>query len=227
MTSMGHTSTKQDIVRYILKQGQATAQELAEALDISPQATRRHLKELDVEGIVEHKSMQTGLGRPQHIYQLSRLGRESLPHRYREFAVSLLDTLAETAGEERVREVLHKQWQHKAEQYREQVGPGTLRERLIKLVQLRQMEGFMAEYHSLEGDRERFVLVEHNCAISSVAESYPSVCGHELEMFAAVLPDCKVERTQWLNDGEHQCGYSIELDDAKSGQVKAGCGDRA
>lgn len=208
---MGQISTKQGIVQYILKRGQATAQELATALEISPQATRRHLKELDTEGLIEHQSLQTGLGRPQHVYQLSRLGRDRLPHRYEEFAVSLLDILAETAGEEQVRQVLRKQWEHKAERYREQVGPGPLQQRLGKLVQLRQTEGFMAECHPLEGDRERFILVEHNCVISSVAESYPSVCGHELEMFAAILPDCNVERTQWLNSGEHQCGYCIEL----------------
>ncbi|NEQ86496.1 MAG: iron-sulfur cluster biosynthesis transcriptional regulator SufR, partial [Moorea sp. SIO2I5] len=54
------------------------------------------------------------------------------------------------------------------------------------------------------------ILTEYNCVISNVAESYPSVCGHELEMFAAVLPDCTVERTHWLNNGEHQCGYLIK-----------------
>jgi DeoR family suf operon transcriptional repressor len=54
------------------------------------------------------------------------------------------------------------------------------------------------------------MLREHNCAISNVAESFPSVCGHELEMFAAVLPDCTVERTHWINNGEHQCGYLIK-----------------
>ena len=43
------TSTKQDILEYLLKQGQATAQNLAQALDISPQAIRRHLKDLQEE----------------------------------------------------------------------------------------------------------------------------------------------------------------------------------
>lgn len=210
MIPTGQASTKQDIIQHILKQGQATAQELAEALEISPQATRRHLKELDAEGLVEHRALQTGLGRPQHVYQLSRLGRERLPHRYEEFAVSLLDTIAETVGEEQVSQVLRKQWEHKAARYREHLGPGSLQQRLDRLVQLRQNEGFMAEYYPLEGERERFLLVEHNCVISSLAESYPSICGHELEMFAAILPDCHVERTQWLNDGEHQCGYAIE-----------------
>jgi DeoR family transcriptional regulator, suf operon transcriptional repressor len=69
----------------------------------------------------------------------------------------------------------------------------------------------MAELHQASPQHNQgFILVEHNCAISDVAESYPSICGHELEMFAAVLPDCIVQRTQWINDGEHRCGYSIE-----------------
>lgn len=47
--------------------------------------------------------------------------------------------------------------------------------------------------------QEQFILAEHHCAISEVAESYPSVCGNELEMFAAALPDCTIERTHWIN----------------------------
>ena len=85
----GQSSTKQDILRHILKQGQATAQDLAEVLAISPQATRRHLKELGTEGLVYHEAVQTGMGRPQYVYQLSEKGRDRLPHDYGEFAVSL------------------------------------------------------------------------------------------------------------------------------------------
>jgi DeoR family suf operon transcriptional repressor len=69
----------------------------------------------------------------------------------------------------------------------------------------------MAQLH-LVADREppEYILAEHHCAIAEVAESYPSVCGHELEMFALVLPDCTIERTHWLNQGEHRCGYLIK-----------------
>jgi DeoR family suf operon transcriptional repressor len=92
------------------------------------------------------------------------------------------------------------------------LGNGSLAQRVAKLVELRQQEGYMAELHLPESAEERsqFILAEHNCAISEVAESYPSICGHELEMFAAVLPDCTIERTHWINDGEHRCGYLIE-----------------
>lgn len=214
VTSQQH-STKQDILQYLLKRGQATALELAESLEFSPQAIRRHLKDLEGENLIGYESVQVGMGRPQHIYRLTPRGRDRFPHRYDEFAISFLDTLAETVGPEQVKEVLHKQWQRKAMQYREFLGTGSLPERLANLVELRQAEGYMAEWYpwespSLERDvGDRYIFMEHNCAISSVAESFPSVCGHELDMFAAVLPDCNVERTHWIVNGEHRCGYLI------------------
>lgn len=213
MTTTGLPSTKQNILQYLLKQGQATAHQLAQDLEISTQAIRRHLNELDADGLIEYKSVKQGMGRPQHLYYLSPQGRDRLsPHKYGDFAVSFLDTLAETAGEEQVSKVLEKQWQRKAAEYRDRLGKGTLNQRIAKLVQLRKDEGYMAELHQVSPkNKQQFVLVEHNCAISEVAESYPSICGHELEMFAAVLPDCIVTRTQWINDGEHRCGYSIKV----------------
>ena len=212
MATTGLTTTKQNILQYLLKQGKATAQQLAKAFELSSQAIRRHLGELEAEGLIEHDAMQKGMGRPQYWYQLSTKGRALFPHRYEEFAVSFLDALAETVGEERVGKVLEKQWQKKAQDYRDRVGDGTLKERVARLVQLRQEEGYMAELHQLEttDNQQQFVLTEYNCAISEVAESYPSICGHELEMFAEILPDCQVERNHWINNGEHLCGYLIK-----------------
>ncbi len=215
MTITQPSSTKQDILDYLLKQGQAKAQELADNLAITPQATRRHLKDLEAEGLIKHQSLQGGMGRPQYIYYLSKQGRDRFPHRYGEFAVSFLDTLVETVGEKQVGEILRKQWERKASEYCQQIGQGTLQERVEKLVELRRQEGYMAELHCTEGNHsshsqeEKYIFAEHNCAISEVAESYPTVCGHELEMFSAVLPDCVVERTNWINNGEHNCGYLI------------------
>lgn len=219
MMQTQQTSTKQDILQFLLKGGQGTALELAEALDISPQAIRRHLKDLEGEGLIQYQSVQAGMGRPQHIYELTSLGRDRFGNRYGDFAVSLLDTLAETVGREQVISILQKQWERKAMEYRRLVGVGSLQERVSGLVELRKAEGYMAECYPVESvgvemcDRDvkgdRFVFMEHNCAISNVAETFPSVCGNELEMFAAVLPDCTVERTHWIIDGEHRCGYLI------------------
>lgn len=214
MTATQHPSTKQDILHHLLKQGRSTAQELADSLHISVQAVRRHLKDLEEEGLIEHQVVQVSMGRPNYYYQLSREGRSQLPERYDDFALSLLDTLAETVGKEQVNKILQKQWQRKALEYRDRVGPGSLQERVANLVNLRRDEGYMAEWHRVEPEDQsansRFIITEYNCAISHVAESFPSVCGHELEMFALALQDCKVERTHWLVNGEHRCGYLIQ-----------------
>jgi DeoR family suf operon transcriptional repressor len=218
MTSVQQPSTKEDILRFLLKQGQATAQALAEHLEVSPQAIRRHLKDLEADALIEHQAVQEGMGRPNYFYTLSRKGRDRFPSQYDQFAVSLLDTLTEAVGKEQVGVILEQQWQRKAQSYRDQIGTGSLLERVKQLVKIRQAEGFMAEWHPVDigpevqngaAAKPAYVITEYHCAISHIAESYPTVCGHELAMFAHALPDCSVERTHWLVQGEHRCGYLI------------------
>ncbi|MCP6759413.1 MAG: iron-sulfur cluster biosynthesis transcriptional regulator SufR [Fischerella sp. CENA71] len=226
MVTTQQSSTKQDILEYLVKHVEATAVDLAAALDISPQAIRRHLKDLEAEDLIVYSSVQAGMGRPQHVYKLSNKGRDRLRREaadtYGDFAVSLLDTVAETVGHDQFSSILKKQWERKAQEYRDRLGDGSLHQRVENLVELRKSEGYMAEYHpidaseSIGGDGDRFILMEHNCAISNLAESFPSICGHELEMFAAVLPDCTVERTHWIINGEHRCGYLVQARKVKS-----------
>lgn len=211
MTIAQPTSTKQDILKYLLKKDRSTAQELAEALDISPQAIRRHLKDLEQEELISYESVTVGMGRPQHMYKLSQKGRDRFPNSYDRFAVSFLETLIKTLGYEQASTLLSQHWDRKAQDYRDRLGNGTLPERLNNLVELRRQEGYMAELFPIEtGDDSKFMLTEHNCAIAHIANSFPGVCGHELEMFAATLVDCEIERTHWAIDGEHRCGYLIK-----------------
>jgi DeoR family transcriptional regulator, suf operon transcriptional repressor len=219
MTFVQQPSTKDDILTYLLKQGEATAQALADHFEMSAQAIRRQLKDLEAEALIEHRVVHEGMGRPNHLYQLSAKGRDRFPAQYDEFAMSLLDTLAETVGREQVGTILRKQWERKALEYRERLGVGTVAERVAQLVKLRQIEGYMAEWHRAEPEAgnssPRYVITEYNCAISQIAQSFPTVCGHELERFEVALPDCRVTRTHWLVNGEHRCGYLIEADSSQ------------
>ena len=215
MTSVQQPSTKDDILTYLLKRGEATAHDLAKHFEVSAQAIRRHLKDLEAEELIEHRVVQEGMGRPNHLYQVSAKGRDRFPHKYDEFALSLLNTLSETVGKDQVGTLLRKQWERKALEYRDLLGTGHLTERVARLVQLRKAEGYMSEWHEAnDGDIRQagsgYVITEYNCAISHIAESFPSICGHELEMFQMALGDCSVERTHWLVQGEHHCGYLVQ-----------------
>ncbi len=224
-SSTAQATTKEEILQHLLKQGDATAQDLAAATGVSPQAIRRHLKDLELDDRIVYQVVQAKLGRPQHRYQLSKKGRSHFPDSYDRFAVSLLDTLSEAVPPEQFREILKSQWGKKIEEYRDRIGnpisadPGsahqTLRDRLGKLAELRRSEGFMSEVHPFsEGEGgeegEGFVVTEYNCAIAHIAESFPTVCGHELELFMALFPDCLVKRTHWMIRGQNYCGYLIQ-----------------
>ena len=211
---------KEDILRFLLKRGTATAGAIAHHLDVTPQVIRRHLKNLESSELIEHQTSQEGIGRPNHVYKLSRKGREHFPDQYDQFALSLLNTVADTLGPEHVGKLLKHQWQNKAKEYRKKLGDAPLKDRMETLVELRQAEGYMAECYPAEEvndaqsvEQAAFVITEYNCAIAHIAESYPTVCGHELAMFAIALPDCSVERTHWLVNGEHQCGYLVKAKD--------------
>jgi iron-sulfur cluster biosynthesis transcriptional regulator SufR len=207
-TAKATTDTKQEILQLLLKHGELKAQSLADALGITPQAIRRHLSELESEDLVSYTTAVAGMGRPQHIYRLTKRGRDRFPAGYDQFTVSFLDTLSESLGKEQLQAVLARQWQKKAAVYRQQIGAGSLGEKIQQLAKLRQAEGYITEWYAVEGTGD-YIYTEYNCAIASIAESFPSVCSHELEMFSAIF-DKPVLRTHWLVNGEHRCGYLIK-----------------
>lgn len=203
-----------DILMHVLRKREvASASDLADVLGVSVQATRRHLRDLEADGSIAHDRVSEGAGRPQHVYRLTEKGSEYFPRHYDEFALTFLTALTEQMGPDAVEKVLHAQWQQKAADYRKQVGDGGLSDRIAKLAELRTQEGYMVDWQPLRSDAgagpDQYLFTEYNCAISQIAESFPTVCNHELDMLAAIFPDCTVERTHWMVGNEHRCGYQI------------------
>jgi DeoR family suf operon transcriptional repressor len=169
------------------------------------------------------------MGRPQHLYQLSKTGRSYFPEAYDRFALDLLDTLTATVPPDQLQGILRQQWRRKGLYYHESLGHLPLSQRVKRLVELRRSEGYMTDWHSTRNPslqegledaassenagkaEEAFVVTEYNCAIANVAESFPAICDYELELFSTALgQDCRVERTHWMIEGEHRCGYLIQ-----------------
>ncbi|NJK60603.1 MAG: iron-sulfur cluster biosynthesis transcriptional regulator SufR [Oscillatoriales cyanobacterium SM2_1_8] len=201
------SGTKEEILRYLVRQVGATAQDVAGDFGISVQAVRRHLKDLEEEGLVQFQTVRGGMGRPQHTYELTPRGRSRLPGGYDRLAVGLLGSLLGTLPPEQAEQVLRKHWQDKGEGYARQLGTGPLGDRLARLAGLRREEGYVVAWQVAEDNSGLYT--EFNCAIAQVAESFPGVCGHELTMFGAALPDCEVTRTHWSMGGDPRCGYRM------------------
>jgi len=52
-------------------------------------------------------------------------------------------------------------------------------------------------------------IVEHNCAILSVASGFRQACRCEIAFIRDALPDAEVTRVSHILDGAHVCAYEI------------------
>src|SRR5215213_10213411 len=98
--------TRERVARSILELGPSTAAALAERLDLTPAAVRRHLDHMTAQGTVEAREPRVygarGRGRPAKVFALTEAGRDRFDQQYDDLAVQALRFLAETGGDEAV-----------------------------------------------------------------------------------------------------------------------------
>lgn len=208
MGANAQAPTRESTLTLLLRQGQMSASLLAGQLGISVQAMRRHLRSLEDEGLVESTQVTAGPGRPSNQWRLTDLGHQQFPDGSENFALGLLQSMAETLPPEAMTSLLRQQATDKATRYRQKLGSGPLRHRVECLAELRRQEGYVTELHQ-DADGQSWCLSEFHCSVQRIAEEYPVVCDQELELIQQTFADCRVERVQWRLKGGHSCGFRI------------------
>lgn len=199
-------NTRKGVLAILLRLGEATAGDIATRLEISVQVTRRHLRTLEEEGLVEGCSSADGPGRPSNRWHLTAAGQAQFADGSEGFALNLLESLSHTLPTEALQTLLERQAEDQAQQYRERLGDGPLEQRLERLVELRKAEGYVAECDR-EGDA--WVIREFHCSVMRIAEQFPCVCDQELQLIRHTFPECEVERVHWRLESGHSCGFRL------------------
>ncbi len=212
----GHRGLRARILHAIKRSQPITTKELSAAFEVSANAIRRHLKELELEGSVHYGREQRGMGAPAYVYRLTARGESLFPNRYEEALKSLLLHIEERAGRGEVSRLFVDQFRARAEQLKTELADQPVEARLQRLVRMLSEEGYMAEWNSQGGNLR---LAEHNCAIRSVAERYPEVCAAERRFLTEVL-SAQVERRTHITEGSNACEYSI-TPEGQAGAVAA------
>ena len=193
----------------LLRQGEATAAELADRLTLSVQVMRRHLRGLEEDGLVEASPTPEGPGRPSNRWRLTAAGHQRFPNRGEDFALGLLQSLAASLPPEAMRKLLDQQALEKAADYRRRIGRGPLPHRLERLVELRRQEGFVAECLPDPDHPSAWLISEFHCSVMRIAEQFPVVCDQELGLIRHTFPDCRIERVHWRLEKGHSCGFRL------------------
>ena len=185
-----------------------TAKELADSFDVSTNAVRRHLKELEAENLVAYSREQRGNGAPTFTYRLSTSAEALFPTRYGEALTAVLSYVAAERGRTAVRDFFAERFRSQADRLRADLADSSLEEKVAAVVDLLSEQGFMAAW-TVEDDQVR--LAEHNCAMRDVAEQFPEICAAEVDFLRDILQS-DVRRDSYIPDGCNACQYSISVD---------------
>ena len=202
------SSTRESALALLLRLGETTAAQLAERLGVSVQIMRRHLRGLEEEGVVASSPAPEGPGRPTNRWHLTAEGRSQFPDGGQQFALGLLESMADTLSPGTVQQLMAQQALQKAQTYRQQIGAGSLQNRLEQLVDLRRREGYVAEC-TQDPDGKAWLFSEFHCSVMRIAERFPCVCDQELQLIRSTFPDCQVERVHWRLEQGHSCGFRL------------------
>ena len=203
------SETRMRILQLLKMRAGMTVNQLTDALHISQMGIRQHLAILEAEELVEYYREKQKRGRPLHIYRLTDQANSLFPTTYASFAVGLMNEVAKFNGPGFINKVFQERMKSQLQAYQQRLQGKDLPERVKELTRIRDEEGYMASFDENEDD---YVLIEHNCPISVIAEEYPYVCEIELGLFRQSLGTKKIVREEHLMQGSHRCCYRIAKD---------------
>ncbi len=201
--------TRERVARSILELGPSTAAVLAERLDLTPAAVRRHLDHMMAEGAIEAREPRVygtrGRGRPAKVFALTEAGRDRFDQQYDDLAVQALRYLEETGGEDAVLEFARRRVANIETHYDEIVAADPELEPSQALAQALTQGGYAASVRQGPVGEQ---LCQQHCPVSHVAHQFPQLCEAETEVISKVLGR-HVQRLATIAHGDGVCTTCI------------------
>jgi predicted ArsR family transcriptional regulator len=203
----GERGTRDRVARSILENGASTAAALAERLELTAAAVRRHLDALLADGYIvpatPRQREQRGRGRPARSFAITEFGRDSFHQAYDDLAAGALRFLAETGGDAAVSAFAERRVADLEERYRDRVLGVPEAERPAALADALSADGYAASARPAPGGHGEQVC-QHHCPVAHVAEQFPQLCEAETAAFARLLGS-HVQRLATIARGDGVC----------------------
>jgi predicted ArsR family transcriptional regulator len=201
--------TRERVARSILELGPSTAAVLAERLDLTPAAVRRHLDHLIEQGAVEPREPRVygtrGRGRPARAFAITEAGRDRFDQQYDDLAVDALRFLAETGGDDAVMAFARRRVEGIERDYEEIAAKQPGLEPSEALAKALTHGGYAASVRRIPVGEQ---LCQQHCPVSHVAHEFPQLCEAETEVISKVLGR-HVQRLATIAHGDGVCTTCI------------------
>lgn len=194
------------ILEYMQRNGSATIKDLEQLLGITTTAVRQHLTTLQMEGYIERKAVNTGVGRPHHTYTVTEQGRNLFACHCDDLALTLLQEVFALEGKERTNILLARVSNRLANRYASSVRSKVLQERVEELAMALHQRGVLADVKTNE--RDAIILHTYNCPYHELAQEHREICEMDKAMLRQVLGS-EVALTNCMMDGHHGCSFEV------------------
>jgi len=201
--------TRERVARSILELGPSTAAVLAERLDLTPAAVRRHLDHLMTEGAVEAREPRVygarGRGRPAKAFAITEAGRDRFDQQYDDLAVQALRFVAETGGDEAVLAFARRRVAGLEQNFDAVVAAEPELAPSEALARALTQGGYAASVRQGPVGEQ---LCQQHCPVSHVAHEFPQLCEAETEVISKILGR-HVQRLATIAHGDGVCTTCI------------------
>ncbi len=163
-------STRGQVVT-LLRRGDRTVDDLAQALGLTDNAVRSHLAALERDGLVTQAGLRRGGGKPAYAYVLTSEAEQLFPKADGPLLRLLLDVLDERLLATTFDDVLLEVGQRAAAGV--DVADGNLSTRIQAAVALLGELGGLAECEECDGN---YVIRGYSCPFAAASPGHPAVC---------------------------------------------------
>lgn len=185
------------------KHSELTMKELTEHFTISEIAIRKHIRELIANDFVQEKIQKQEVGRPFHLYSLTKKGHQVFPNQYNELPVELLKDVENLYGESAINKLIERRAKREKQALANEIKENDFDHKIKTMVDYMKERGYLVEYQKTDtGDYE---IKNFNCPIYNVVTNYTQVCNYEKQMYEDLFPESEVKVNQCLSRGEKYC----------------------
>lgn len=196
------------ICQLLKENGEMSAKQLSEMLNITTMGVRQHLQALEEAGELIFFDQKALRGRPTRFWRLTEKANHHFEDGHEELTVQLLISVKEVFGDAGLDKLIHKREESTLAVYKKAIlSFDTITERLRALVKLRNQEGYMASFDKREGC---YYLYENHCPICAAATSCLNFCRSELQIFSSLFEGLAViTREEHIIEGARRCAYKV------------------
>lgn len=200
-------ATRQKIIELLKEVREATVDEIAEAVDLTPMAVRYHLNILLDKKLITAPDVrrQRGPGRPQQIYCLTEAANDFFPEDYGTLTDYLLDELQVTLGKDGVAQMFNNIANRLVQEVPAPKKGQSFESRLNEVITFLGDRGFVVDW---ESDGLGYKIHARSCPYRDVAKNHEEVCMLDQRVISSML-NTKPTRIACLTNADNHCIYQV------------------